>query len=82
MHDIRILKETGVDGFVFGLDGIPDGSTENCKALLTLCNPLPVTFTGHSTVPPTHAEPGSNHRARLSRLLTSVGPIVPGRGDR
>ncbi|MBP7270004.1 MAG: copper homeostasis protein CutC [Bacteroidia bacterium] len=45
MHDIRILKETGVDGFVFGaLTESGRVDEENCKALLTLCNPLPVTF--------------------------------------
>lgn len=45
IHDIRILKETGVDGFVFGAllaNGLVD--EVNCKTVLSVCHPLPVTF--------------------------------------
>jgi copper homeostasis protein len=45
IHDIRILRETGVDGFVFGAL-LEDGRVDElqCRELLTVCKPLPVTF--------------------------------------
>ncbi len=44
-EDIRILKEEGVNGFVFGLL-TPEGDIDikRMKELLTFCRPLPVTF--------------------------------------
>ena len=44
-EDIRILKEYGADGIVFGIltsDGKVD--VERCKEIVSLCRPLPITF--------------------------------------
>lgn len=43
--DLRILKENGADGFVFGIL-LKDGSVdkERCQELVDLSRPLPVTF--------------------------------------
>jgi len=44
-HDLRMAKETGADGIVFGLLE-PDGAVDvrRTQALATLARPLPVTF--------------------------------------
>ncbi|CAG7731115.1 unnamed protein product [Allacma fusca] len=44
-EDVRVLKENGADGFVFGLLNTRGGiDTPGCKQLLEEAKPLPVTF--------------------------------------